>query len=124
MSRPLQKRYGCPVELTVDVLGGKWKIVILARIKDQPLSWSALRRTIPGLSDKVLSEKLSELGALGLIEQARGSVGFDRATYRLTRRGRDLAPALNAMYEAGEQLADDLGITISEPRVLSERVLA
>ena len=68
MSRLLRKQYGCPVELAVDVLGGKWKTVILARIKEGPLSYGSLREAIPGLSDKVLSQKLRELTDLGLIE--------------------------------------------------------
>ncbi|TIT84977.1 MAG: helix-turn-helix transcriptional regulator, partial [Mesorhizobium sp.] len=47
--------YGCPVELALDALGGKWKTVILARIKERPLRYSELRRMIPSLSDKMLT---------------------------------------------------------------------
>ncbi|MER9076558.1 helix-turn-helix transcriptional regulator [Mesorhizobium sp. M0904] len=46
--------YGCPVEFALDALGGKWKTVILARIKEQPMRYSDLRRLIPSLSDKML----------------------------------------------------------------------
>ncbi|MER9961250.1 helix-turn-helix transcriptional regulator [Mesorhizobium sp. M0045] len=46
--------YGCPVEFALDALGGKWKTVILARIKEQPMRYSELRRLIPSLSDKML----------------------------------------------------------------------
>ncbi|TIT77644.1 MAG: helix-turn-helix transcriptional regulator, partial [Mesorhizobium sp.] len=47
--------YGCPVEFALDALGGKWKTVILARIKEQPLRYSELRRMTPSLSDKMLT---------------------------------------------------------------------
>ncbi len=63
MGRPLRKQYGCPVELALDGLGGKWKTVILARIKERPHSYGSLRKSVPGLSDKVLSQKLSDPSA-------------------------------------------------------------
>ncbi|PSJ43171.1 winged helix-turn-helix transcriptional regulator [Allosphingosinicella deserti] len=111
MSRRFRKQYGCPVELAVDVLGGKWKTVILARIKEGPLSYGGLRKAIPGLSDKVLSDKLRDLIELGVIEH--GGAPSDRKVYALSRRGRDLAPALEALYHAGTQLSPDLGVSFA-----------
>lgn len=108
MARQLRKRYGCPVELALDVLGGKWKTVILARIKNGPLAYGSLRKAIPDLSDKVLSEKLRELTELGLVASLADPSVSDRRRYSLTARGRDLAPALEALYQAGEQLAGAL----------------
>ena len=51
--------YGCPVEFALDALGGKWKTVIIARIKQGPLRYSELRRLIPSLSDKMLTQRLA-----------------------------------------------------------------
>lgn len=47
--------YGCPVELTLDLIGGKWKTVILARLKQAPMRYGELRRAVPGLADKMFT---------------------------------------------------------------------
>ena len=62
-----KRLYGCPVEFALDMLGGKWKTVILARIKEQPMRYSELRRMIPSLSEKMLSQRLKELVDAGFV---------------------------------------------------------
>jgi DNA-binding HxlR family transcriptional regulator len=97
--------------LALDVLGGKWKTVILARIKEEPRSYGSLRRTIPDLSDKVLSQKLKELTELRLLEQASEGPTSDRRIYRLTPQGQEVAPALEALFRTGGLLAERFGVT-------------
>lgn len=97
------KTYGCPVEFSLDVLGGKWKPVILARLKQGPMRYGELRRVIPNLSDKMLSQRLRELAELGLIGEQNG--GF----YALTERGMTLSPLLQALYDWGAAAAPDFG---------------
>jgi hypothetical protein len=63
----LPRTFGCAVELSLELLGGKWKPIILARLKDGPLRYGELRRLIPSLSDKMLTERLADLQAIGLI---------------------------------------------------------
>jgi DNA-binding HxlR family transcriptional regulator len=106
----LRKIYGCPVELSLELLGGKWKSVILARLKQRPLRYGELRRDIPALSDKVLSERLRSLSEMGLIETDIDSVGTVR--YRLTSSGESLRPVLQALYDWGDARAEELGVTI------------
>ena len=91
--------YGCPVEFALDALGGKWKTVILARIKERPLRYSELRRQIPSLSDKMLTQRLADLVEIGFITLQSSPDGKDR--YAVTERGRDLATALQALYDWG-----------------------
>ncbi|WP_206185964.1 helix-turn-helix domain-containing protein [Sphingosinicella sp. BN140058] len=110
MTKHFRKDYGCPVELAVDLLGGKWKTVILARIKEGPLTYGGLRNSMRGLSDKVLTEKLKDLVELCVVEHVAIDAAGDRKHYRLTDRGRDLAPVLEALYRAGGLLADQLDI--------------
>ena len=105
----LARRYGCPVELSLDVLGGKWRAVILARLKDAPLRYGELRRAIPNLSDKMLSQRLRELEENGLVERsAAGDGGTLR--YALTARGRSLQPILQALYDWGLDVAEELDV--------------
>ena len=113
----LRKTFGCPVELSLEVLGGKWKPIILARLKDQPMRYGQLRRLIPDLSDKVLTQRLRDLTEAGLIEtREEGSAAF----YALTERGQSLRPILEALHSWGSAAAVDLGarfraITSPEP---------
>jgi DNA-binding HxlR family transcriptional regulator len=106
----LPRSVGCPVELSLELLRGKWKPVILARLKDQPLRYGELRRLIPRLSDKVLTERLSDLQAQGLIvrEESGKGVGF----YRLTEQGQTLRPVLQSLYDWGEKRATELKVIV------------
>lgn len=92
--------YGCPVELTLAVLGGKWKTVLLAHLKGGPQRYRDLRERVPGLSDKMLTQRLRELEEAGLVE--RGS-STEAAAYALSGRGRSLGPVLQALYDWGVQ---------------------
>lgn len=105
----LPKSFDCPVELSLALLGGKWKPVILARLKDGPLRYSELRRLIPQLSDKMLTERLADLQAQDLVAHEEGARS---GSYRLSARGESLRPLLQALYDWGEVQASDLKIDI------------
>lgn len=110
---PPARLYGCPVEFALDVVGGKWRTVILARLKQEALRYGELRRLLPGLSDKVLTQRLRELVEAGLIERDEAD---GRARYELTDRGLSLQPALEALYAWGEREAATTGARFrSEP---------
>ncbi len=89
-------RPGCAVELTLDRLAGKWKTILLARLKAGPQRYADLRASIGGLSDKVLTDRLRELQADRLIEQD------SQGRYRLSPEGETLRPVLQALYDWGE----------------------
>ena len=61
MTRPLATRFNCPTEFALTVLGGKWKTIILAYLSERPCHYGELRQLLPGLSDKVLTERLKDL---------------------------------------------------------------
>ena len=103
--------YSCAVELAVDTLGGKWKTVLLAHLKEGDLRYVELKRLVPALSDKMLTQRLHDLVALGLVQRRR-------ERYRLTERGRSLAPVLEALYAWGTRIAEEDGIALAPiPRV-------
>ena len=114
MSYSLQRRFSCPVELALEVLGGKWKPVILAHLKQRPLHYADLRRLIPRLSDKMLSQRLHDLAIQDLVMRVQGPKG-KRSQYRLTGRGRSLAPVLQALHDWGEEMALPFGAIIEPP---------
>lgn len=113
--KKLSKRYGCPVELTLEFVGRKWRTVILAWLKEAPHRYGELRQRVPGISDKILTQRLKELESLGLI--ARRPTGRHRAShvYELTPRGESLRPVLDALYAWGKSMAPALKVRIGPP---------
>jgi DNA-binding HxlR family transcriptional regulator len=94
------------------LLGGKWKVVILARLKEQPLRYAELRHRIPGLSDKILTERLVDLRRQGWIERGRDGNGRGLTRYRLTEKGQTLRPVLQQLYEWGAEQAVEMNVRI------------
>jgi DNA-binding HxlR family transcriptional regulator len=71
MSKRLAKSFNCSTEFTLEVLGGKWKTVIMCHLSLGPLRYAELRKLMPTLSDKVLSQRLRELTDAGLITRQK-----------------------------------------------------
>jgi DNA-binding HxlR family transcriptional regulator len=115
MAKKLATRFNCPSEFALDVLGGKWKTVILCYLKYQSLRYAELRRLLPALSDKVLSERLRELVDKGLVAKLQAEAGRSSAVYTLSTRGRSLGVLLEALYSWGTQNAAAFGVQVEEP---------
>jgi len=103
----LAPRYGCTVELALSILGGKWRVVILAHLKSGPLRYSELRRRVPRISDKMLTQRLHELVAHDLIERDEGS-----SCYALTAMGEGLREVLQSLHAWGRSVAVDHDIVL------------
>jgi len=112
----LKSHYGCPVELTLEFVGGKWKTVILCYLKEGPYRYRDLREKIPAISEKILTERLKELEKLELVERVPSSGGGQVRVYRLSARGESLRPVLDALYRWGVKAADRLPVTVDRPR--------
>lgn len=110
--KKLRAQYGCPVELALEFVGGKWKTVILAYLKESPHRYGELRARLPSVSDKVLAQRLKDLEQLGLIEKANSAKGRSAHVYRLTHRGESLRPVLDGLYAWGAALAAEMPVTI------------
>ncbi len=105
--RKTKRDFGCPVEFSIDLLSGKWKTVILSRLKLRPMRYGELRQEIPALTDKMLTERLRDLCAAGFVEQGRSG---GASQYRLTERGEMLKPMLQALYDWGHDNAASFGV--------------
>jgi DNA-binding HxlR family transcriptional regulator len=117
----LARTFGCPSEFTLHVLGGKWKTVILCYLKQRPLRYADLRRLIPNLSDKMLTERLADLGARGLIMRKRMAGAPARDVYLLTTTGKSLSAPLTELYRWGQKHADAFGVEVGNPLMRLER---
>ena len=91
----------CPVELTVDVIGGRWRTVLLAHLKEGVHRYGELRRLTPGITEKMLSQRLRELVADGLVVRRDLGGKAPHVEYHLSAEGRTLIPVLQAMYDWG-----------------------
>jgi DNA-binding HxlR family transcriptional regulator len=112
MTRPLATKFNCPTEFALTVLGGKWKTIIVAYLSERPCHYSELRQLLPGLSDKVLTERLKDLQRSGLVIRGKPSNSKSRPPYVLTARGATLRPILTDLYLWGSKHADSFGVHV------------
>ena len=115
MTKKFAKTFNCPTEFALDVLGGKWKTVILCYLKEGPLRYAELRRLLPALSDKVLSERLRELVDKGLVARIQSQSRPGAAVYTLSARGRSLGSLLHELYAWGLNNSAAFGVKVGEP---------
>lgn len=101
-----KKHYQCPVEATLDVIGGKWKPLILWQLKAEKLRFSGLRQNMQGISPKMLTKQLRELEADGLVFREIYPEIPPRVEYSLTEFGKTVIPVLEALCEWGNGYLD------------------
>ena len=100
--------YRCSVEATLDLIDGRWKILILFRLtENEPLRFSELRNSILGITEKMLTTRLRELESDGLISRKVYPVVPPKTEYRLTPLGKSLEPLLLQMRSWGDTYRDN-----------------
>ena len=108
----MAKEDNCPVEATLELIGGKYKALILWHLSQGILRFSELRQVIKGATPKMLTQQLRELEANGLVHREVYPVIPPKVEYSLTETGRSLMPVLVAMRDWG---ADYLRRKNAEP---------
>ena len=91
----------CPVEATLELIGGKYKALILWHLSEKKLRFSELRKVIKNATPKMLTQQLRELEASALIHREVFPVIPPKVEYSLTETGRSLLPILVAMRDWG-----------------------
>jgi DNA-binding HxlR family transcriptional regulator len=102
----VRRSYGCAVEVTLAVMGGKWKPVILYQLLDGPRRFGELRKHFGGVSQRSLTLQLRELETDGIVHRQVFAEVPPRVEYSLTEYGRTLAPVLDAMKAWGQSFRD------------------
>lgn len=111
----IMKRFTWPAELTLNLIGGKWKALILHRLLEgESRRFGELKRLLPGISAKMLAKHLKELEFDGLITRLVVAASADpavkpRIIYTPTNRSRSLAPILAAIQTWGREHLEDYG---------------
>jgi DNA-binding HxlR family transcriptional regulator len=93
---------GCPVEATLELIGGKWKGLLLYRLMDGTQRFNGLRRALPDITQRMLTRQLRELEAAGLVKRVVYAEVPPRVEYSLTPLGTSLRPIITALRSWGE----------------------
>jgi DNA-binding HxlR family transcriptional regulator len=92
----------CPVEAALDLFGGKWKAIILFRILEDTRRFNELRRLLPGLTQRMLTNQLRELEQDGLINRKVYAEVPPKVEYSMTAFGKTLEPVLFTLKQWAE----------------------
>lgn len=101
MQTPTQGRLTCAVETTLKVIGGRWKVLILRELLVGMQRFNQLHRSLPGITQKMLTQQLRELEEDGIIHRQVYPQVPPKVEYSLTPLGASLKPVLEAMHEWG-----------------------
>ena len=97
----MEQKDHCPVEATLDLIGGKYKALILWHLSEKKLRFSELQKVIKNATPKMLTQQLRELESSALIHREVFPVIPPKVEYSLTETGRSLMPILVAMRDWG-----------------------
>ena len=91
----------CPVATTVQLIGNKWKLLIIRNLRARPWRFNELQKNLDGISQKVLTDSLRSMEADGLITRTVYAEVPPRVEYALSELGETMSPILDAMEAWG-----------------------
>jgi DNA-binding HxlR family transcriptional regulator len=92
----------CPITVTLAIIGGKWKPIIIWQLRESILRFGELQRRMPGVTQKMLTQQLRELESDGIIHREVYPVIPPKVEYSLTESGKTLLPILKEMASWGK----------------------
>lgn len=91
----------CPVATTVQLIGNKWKLLILRNLRMRPWRFNELQKSLEGISQKVLTQSLRSMESDGIVVRTVYAEVPPRVEYSLSKLGETMSPILNAMEKWG-----------------------
>src|SRR5690349_11277994 len=98
----------CGLDVVLEVVGGKWKLLLLWELQEGPRRFGELRRSMDGISEKVLIQQLRDLEADGIVHRQQYNEVPPRVEYSLTPLAESLNAALDPLCTWGERNANDI----------------
>lgn len=98
-----EERYDCAVDAILDVIHGKWKLIIIWHLRDRTLRSSELQRLIPEVTMKMLTQHLRELETDGVVERKVYPEVPPRVEYTLTDFGQEILPLMETLCAWGRK---------------------
>lgn len=102
------RQYGCAVEATADIIGGKWKAVVLYYLFDGTKRFNELRRLLPEVTQRMLTLQLRELEQDGIVHREIYKEIPPKVEYSLTEFGKSLGPIIVQMLDWGEMYMEQI----------------
>lgn len=102
--------YNCSMELTLDILGGKWKPIIIWQLGKKTMRFNELRRSLPNITQKMLTQQLRSLEKDELINRVIYNQVPPKVEYSLTDYGRSLLPILNDLCKWAINYSNLIGV--------------
>lgn len=94
----------CPLRLTMDIIGGKWKLNIICLLKNgEPMRYNQIRRGVPGITNVMLAQSLKSLESYGLLQRTQYNEVPVRVEYQLTRDGMELLDLMRQLRDWGNR---------------------
>lgn len=103
--------YQCSMELTLDLIGGKWKSLILWYLRESVMRFSELKKTLPRITPKMLTQQLRELEQNGLVYRFVYTQVPPKVEYSLTEAGKSLLPILATLCQWGLNYVNEIEST-------------
>jgi len=110
MSKAKNKEYKCSVELTLDIIGGKWKALILWNLKNRILRFSELKKALPDITQRMLTQQLRELEEDGMVNRKVYPQVPPKVEYSLTEHGKSVIPILELMCQWGKSYLEKVAV--------------
>lgn len=95
--------YYCPVDLTLSVIGGRWKSLVFWNLRDGTKRFGELKKILVGINDKMLTQVLRELESSGIVSRKVYEIIPPKVEYSLTSEGKSLLPVMQQMSEWGSK---------------------
>lgn len=95
--------YYCPVDLTIQIVGGRWKGIVIWNLREQKMRFGELKKVLVTINDKMLSQVLKELEEQGVVNRKVYEVIPPKVEYSLTTEGKKLLPIMQAMNDYGRK---------------------
>lgn len=104
-----QKAVSCPVEVTLEIIGGRWKAMVIHELLKGTRRFNELHRALKGVSHRTLTQQLRDLEKRGILNRKVYGEVPPKVEYSLTPLGRSLEPVLLAMHEWAEKNSGEIG---------------
>ena len=107
--------YSCTLALAMDIIGGKWKMIILWVLRDGVLRFNEIKKTLSGITQKMLTQQLRELEDAGIVSRVVYPVVPPKVEYSLTEEGQKIIPILNQLCDWSTEYAKSNSIQYIYP---------
>jgi DNA-binding HxlR family transcriptional regulator len=101
-----EKEYFCSLELVMDMIGGKWKPLVLFHLKDGVMRSGELQRSLKGIANKMFTQTVRELELSGLVERIVYPTVPPKVEYKLSAMGESVIPVLDSMNSWGHKVSN------------------